>query len=77
MPMVPSVAMKGSMPPTVVMIPFSRPQAAPTTSASMTAAMSISTGSAIIPLFMNKIMMLATKATIAPTDKSSPPDEIT
>ncbi len=38
---------------------------------------SISMGSATAPEFMNRIIRLATKATIEPTERSSPPDEIT
>ncbi|MNT38970.1 hypothetical protein D3C72_1751840 [compost metagenome] len=77
MPMVPSVAMKGSIRPTVVMSPLTSPQVAPSTSANIVAPINISTGSAMTPLFMNRIIRLATKATIEPTERSSPPDDIT
>jgi hypothetical protein len=69
--------MNGSILPIVVMRPLNRPQAAPMARATSMAATSISVGSAITPEFMNRIIRLATKATIEPTDRSSPPDEIT
>ncbi len=63
MPIVPSVAMKGSILPTVVISPLASPQTLPATTAKRTAAVSISAGSAITPEFMNRIIRLATKAT--------------
>ncbi len=77
MPIVPSVAMKGSMRPTVVTSPLSSPQAAPARMANTTAAASIRCGSAIAPEFMNRIIRLATKASMEPTDRSRSPDEMT
>ena len=38
---------------------------------------SIRSGLAMTPLFMNRIIRLATKATIAPTERSSPPEVMT
>ena len=77
MPIVPSVAMKGSMRPTVVIRPLARPQSAPMPIASSMAATSIRNGLAIMPLFKNMIVRLATKATIEPTERSRPPAEMT
>ena len=77
MPIVPSVAMKGSILPTVVIRPLARPQSEPMTMASAMAAAIIRPGSAIAPEFMNRIIRLATKATIDPTERSRSPDEMT
>src|SRR3954462_15145508 len=77
MPMVPSVAMNGSMLPAVVIRPLASPHAAPMTMASAIATTSIVAGSAMTPLFMNMIVRLATNATIEPTDRSRPPADIT
>ncbi len=77
MPMVPSVAMNGSMRPRVVMSPLARPQAAPMATASAPATMSMVIGSLIEPPFMNRIIRLATNAVMAPTERSRPPAEMT
>jgi hypothetical protein len=77
MPIVPSVAMNGSILPTVVMRPLRSPQAPPMTTVSAIAAVSMSAGSAMAPEFMKRIMIEATKATIEPTDRSRSPEEMT
>lgn len=75
--MVPSVAMNGSILPTVTMTPFARPHSSP-----VTTAIAIPAGMAQRPrlgaiMFMNMMVMPAMKATIEPTDRSRPPDEMT
>ena len=69
--------MNGSIRPTVVIRPFARPHSEPAITAKRTAAVSIRAGSAMTPEFMNRIIRLATKATIAPTDRSRSPEEMT
>ncbi len=77
MPIVPSVAMNGSIFPTVVISPFASPQSAPATMVKTTATASISAGSAMMAEFIKRIIRLATKATIDPTERSRSPDEMT
>ena len=75
--MVPSVAMNGSIRPTVVIRPLASPQVAPIATATTMPASSMVSGSPIAPLLRNRIIRLATKAVIAPTERSRPPAEMT
>ena len=75
--MVPSVTMNGSILPSVVVTPLNSPQRAPTASDSAIAATISSVAFAISPEFRNRISRPATKAAIAPTDRSSPPPVMT
>lgn len=77
MPIVPSVAMNGSILPTVVIRPFARPHSEPATMVKTTATTSIKAGFAMAPEFISRIIRLATKATIEPTDRSRSPADIT
>ena len=75
--MVPSVTMNGSILPMVMIAPFSSPASAPTPRATTTPAASIAVSPSIAPELRNRIMILATSAAIDPTDRSSPPAEMT
>src|SRR5690606_15259806 len=77
MPMVPSVAMNGSIFPTVTINPLTKPQAAPTSRPTMAP-----TNIALAPIegssrFIVKIMMPVTNAIIEPTERSRQRDEMT
>lgn len=77
MPIVPSVTMKGSIRPTVTISPLKRPHSAPTSSATPAPIGIAQAPKAGARWFIAMIMIPVTKAIIEPTDRSSPPDEIT
>ena len=77
MPIVPRVTMNGSILPMVTMSPLNRPHSAPTQSTSAMPAMIALPPRLGTMAFMNMIMMPVTKAVIEPTDRSSPPEEMT